>query len=366
MELARRFQWLALTLPVVLAAGATLARPAPPGALGAGRLPDRACPASVASEAGSPAGKPAWYRLESVLDAGGTLTGQRLTVGRGTTRWSDVLPPESFATGPVGGRVVVGDDDGQRSRLRLLDTVRGCWTALGTEADVVRSAVLAPDGTRVYEHRVERGTRRDMGVWQRELGARADGSVSVLAALAPDTAYGPTYTTSLLAAEDGRVVVSACGERVCRTRVLDPSTGAVARTDGTGPAAGLAGDRLVALAACDGLPCTLEAVDLASGSTTLLGEADGPAVALPDGSGLVVLVDDGGLGVARAGTGAGEGAIPGTAGLAPVGVASTSRSGIETPRGCVAVAPGGVVADPSAVRFLDPAALQFTAGEVLP
>ena len=62
-----------------------------------------ACRAAVAARPSS-AG-PAWFRMDAVLDAAGTLTGQRLTLGvvGGRARLL-VLPPESFASGPVRGR----------------------------------------------------------------------------------------------------------------------------------------------------------------------------------------------------------------------------------------------------------------------
>jgi len=365
MELTGRIRWLALALPVALAAAASVVRPAPPGVLAGGPLPEHACAPGAARTAPDGAG-PAWYRMDPVLGADGTLSAQRLTVGRGTARWSATLPAESFASGPVGGRVLVGDDDGQHSRLRLLDTGLGCWSTLGTTSDVIRSAILAPDGARLYDHRVARGTRRDLGTWQRVLGGHPAAALRVLPGLPEDAAYGPTFSTSLLVAGDGRLIESACGERACRTRVLDPATGAVATVNGTGPAAGLVGGRLVAFAPCDGLPCAVNAIDLASGTATPLDEADGPVVAAPDTAGVVVLADDGGLGVVRIGPGAADLHVPSADGLVPVVASSTASSGIEAPRGHIAVAPGGRVSDPSLVRFLDPAALQLSAGEVLP
>ena len=127
--------------------------------------------------------------------------------------------------------------------------------------------------------------------------------------------------------------------------MVDPGTGAIATVDGTGPAAGLADGRLIAFEPCDGLPCGVDAVDLGSGAATRLGKADGPVLAAPDARGLIVLADKGGLGVA---------------------IGSTADSGAEAPSGLVAVAPGGLVENPSAVRFLDPATLKVTLGEVLP
>ncbi len=368
MELARRTRWIALSLPVALAAAAALARPAPPGVLAAaGPAAERACAqeASADGDSGAAAGG-AWYRLDPRLDARSTLVGRVLTAGRGSARWTAELPPESFASGPVGGRVLVGDDDGQRSRLRLFDTSRGCWSVVGTEASVIRSALLTADASGLYEHRVDRATRRDLGVWQRD--GRVPGDTRrVLPGLDPSPAYGPTFSTTLVLADDGRLAVSSCGERACRTRVLDPATGATSTAGGTGPAAGVVGDQLVALQACDGLPCPVRAIDLASGTASALGgPATGAAVLATDGSGLVVVPDERGLRVVRARGAAPTSDVPGTSGLAPVPRTSTSETGFEAPLGLVAVAPGGTAADPSLVRLLDPATLQITAGEVLP
>ncbi|MHB8958428.1 MAG: hypothetical protein ACYDAN_02260 [Candidatus Limnocylindrales bacterium] len=368
MELARRTRWIALSLPVAMAAAAALARPAPPGVLAAaGPVAERACAqeASADGDSGEVSGG-AWYRLDPTLDARGTLVGRVLTAGRGSARWTAELPPESFASGPVGGRVLVGDDDGHRSRLRLFDTRRGCWSAVGSEASVIRSALLTADASGLYEHRVDRATRRDLGVWQRD-GREPGHPRRVLPGLEPSPAYGPTFSTTLVMADDGRLTVSSCGELACRTRVLDPATGTMSTAEGTGPAAGVVGDRLVALEACDGLPCPVRAIDLASGAASALGGgAMGVAVIATGGSGLVVVPGERGLHVVRARDAARTADVPDTSGLAPVPRTSTSETGFEAPRGLVAVAPGGSAADSSLIRLLDPASLQITAGEVLP
>lgn len=362
MELAGRIRWLALAAPVALAAVASPTLPASTGALAAMPAAERPCPAASA-RARAPS-RPAWYRLDAVLDARGTLVGQQLVAGVGEERWSASLPPESFASGPVGALVLVGDDDGERSRLRTLDAAAGCWAEVGTSSDVVRSAVLMPGGQRAYEHRVERATRRDLGVWERDLETGRAGASPLLAGLPPDPAYGPTFATSVLAAADGRLVVSSCGERACRTRVVDPASGQVAAVGGTGPAAGVVGGRLIALEACGGLPCPLDAFDLASGDRERLRDAGGLAVVAPDPPGAIVLAGEDGLEVLR--LGARAAAVPGTAGLVPLLAASTAVSGAEAPRGRVALAPDGLVTDPAAIRFLDPAALQPVPSEVLP
>ncbi len=367
MELARRTRWIALTLPVALAAVAALARPAPPGVLAAGPQPERACAQAPDMDGNSTTvadGSP-WYRLDPMLDAKGSLVGRTLTAGRGSVRWTAELPPESFASGPVGGRVLVGDDDGRRSRLRLFDTGRGCWTTVATEASVIRSALLTADASGLYEHRVDRATRRDLGVWQRD-GRAPNATRQILPGLDSVAEYGPTFSTTLLLADDGQLAVSSCGERACRTRVVDPATGATSRASGTGPAAAVLSGRLLVLEACDGLPCPVRSIDLASGESSALGAAMGSAVLAAGGSGLVVFPGERGLRIATTRGAAAISDVPGSSGLAPVPRTSTSESGFEAPRGRVAVAPGGSVADPALVRLLDPATLQITAGEVLP
>ena len=202
MESGRWMRWLG---PAALLALVGAVAPAgPPGALAMARFgtataavegvprtvqacapDDRAAPTKGAP--GDAKGGPAWFRLEAVLDPGGTLVGQRLTAGpvAGSSR-TLALPPESFASGPVGGRVLVGDDDGTVSVLRLLDVARGCWTVVAREPAVIRGAVLAPDGASSWEHRVDRASRADLGVWRRTLSGGP--AVRVLPGLAVDAA----------------------------------------------------------------------------------------------------------------------------------------------------------------------------------
>jgi len=137
-----------------------------------------------------------WFRLDALMDAAGTLTGQRLTVGRlGAGGRTIDLPPESFATGPWDGRVLIGADDGARSRLSLVDVGAACATVLAEENAVVRAALVTPDGSAVVEHRVDRATRADLGVWRVPIdGGR---SRRVVAGLTADARYGRTFSTEL-------------------------------------------------------------------------------------------------------------------------------------------------------------------------
>lgn len=345
-------RWLRLApLALAVAAGAVgIGRPM----AGAAGDPPWEPPPCPAGEASGPPGTAAWYRLDPALDRQGALASMRLTVGSAGERgrWL-ALAPESFASGPVGGRVLAGSDDGSASYIRLLDPVRGCASAVADEAAVIRSAVLAADGRSLYEHRVDRRTRADLGVWRRPIGAdgAADGAaVLVLPGLAADAEHGPTFTTELLSADGGRIVVSSCGIAACRDRVLDPSDGSVARVDHVGPALGVSGGLLVARAACAGDPCAILAVDLATSARRTLVDAAHTAV-VRSGS-LVYEAPDGrvaGLVLAT-----GRLSDPVEAGGAPMAGGSLAMAGAEAPGDAVALAPGGrptyaglIVFDPS-------------------
>jgi hypothetical protein len=247
--------------------------------------------------------------------------------------------------------VLVGDDDGTRSRLRVVDVAAGCAVELGREASVVRSAVLAADGSTAWEHRVNRATRADEGVWRRQHAG--GGAVRVLPGLAVEAGYGPTFSTELLPAADGRLAVASCGEERCRIRVLDPGTGQVARIDGAGSLLGLEGGRAIAYAACPGLPCAVESIDIGSGRrTTLVADAGPAALAVAARPALVHERSDGRLETVdlvtlRRTLLAGHG--PGS----PVRVGSMATGGADVPAGRVLVAPGGGFADPAALRVVD-------------
>ena len=120
-------------------------------------------------------------RLDPIV-VDGAYVGQRLSVGAGGAPPKRIdLAAESFATGPTGGVVLIGSDDGRRSQLSLVDVTGGCAWAIGSSTDVVRSATVSSDGRSVIESRVDRRTRADLGIWRRPF----DGTppVRVLAAI---------------------------------------------------------------------------------------------------------------------------------------------------------------------------------------
>lgn len=353
-------RWLRLA-PIVAVVAA--------GALGAGRSvlgapPPAAwdpppCPTADGGGPSRPDGI-AWYRLDPVLDETGTLAARRLELGIAGERALRLdLPPESFASGPVAGRVLAGDDDGDRSRLRLLDPGRACAATLAEEPSVIRSAVMDPRGDAVLEHRVDRATRADLGVWRRPLDGTP--AVRLLAGLDADPRSGRTFSTDLLVAVDGRIVVSSCGLGSCRVRVLDPSSGGVAVVRGTGPALGVVGGSVLARAACPGQPCPVMAVHLASGArSVLVGDAHAAVLAGPAGDRVVAEVPGGGLVVVDVASG--RATTPGEASGTPLRRGSTAVAGVDTPPGDVALAPGGRPGNP-ATRVLDPVANQSWALE---
>ncbi len=220
-----------------------------------------------------------WFTLDPVVDQDGTLTGQRLRIGIGPdrARYLD-LPPESTAAGPFGRLVLAVADDGYRSELRGFDRIADCWWALGSDTDVVRRATVDPAGVAIHEHRVDRETRADLGVWRRPL----DGSAATqqLPPLPPDESVGVTFSTTLTWSVEGdRLAVQSCGAVQCRTRVLDPATGHIELLSGSGQGelVGLVGDRAVAYAACQGLPCALLAIEVPTGVATRIVPAAGLA-----------------------------------------------------------------------------------------
>jgi hypothetical protein len=338
----------------MLAAVATLASggPAVPRATDTSWQPPP-CSGTAAPLAHGTAATRAWYRMDPVLDRTATLASQRLTVGMAGRVVGQVeLPPESFATGPVHGLLLVGDDDGSRSRLRLIDLVRDCVRAETLEPAVIRSAVFDPDVTAVWEHRVDRATREDLGVWRRAPDAAE--AVPVLAGLAPDAVHGPTFTTELRPSADGHLVVASCGATACRTRILDPATGRVQAVDDTGPALGFTGGRLIAYARCAETVCPIVALDPATGQQTTVADDAGPAeLGGTDDSSLVFRAADGILTTLELPT-LRRVAVPGATTMAPVRRGSAATAGADLAPGSLLLAVGSSAGGPDAAS-IDPA-----------
>jgi hypothetical protein len=297
-------------------------------------------------------GTAAWMRLDPRLDVDGALVGQRLWVGiheRGSARVMD-LPAESFAAGPFGRVVLVGADDGRTSSLFTVDVATGCTSSVAQEADVIRRATISPAGDMVFESRVDRTSRADLGIWRRPLDASRSAS-RVIDPLPADTRFGRTWSTEFAWSVDGEALaVQSCGDLACRTRVVATDTGAarvrLLDDPALGPLVGVAGTRLVTYEACRGLPCPIVAVDIDSGARTPLSGAAGFAVlTAPDGEPRLVHEADGTSGrhlraVSPDGRNASDlGPIPTTLRLTPDG--PRSGTGTRLPTGWVLLSPEG-------------------------
>ena len=348
MEVVRRTRLPAALATIAVVGAIALARPA---GLHAGDPPwtPPPCPQDAASA--PPPAMGTWFSMDPVLNPSGVLAGQRLSLGdaSGAARRLD-LPAESFASGPEGGHVLVGDDDGSRSRLRLVDVAAGCAADLGQEASVIRSAILSRDGLTSWEHRVNRTTRRDEGIWRRAVAAGP--AQLVLSAPASDARFGTTWTTTLDWADDGRLAVASCGASACRVRLLDPSTGRVETVAGTGALIGVAAGRVIAYDTCTGLPCPILAVDIASGRRTTLADAWGSAALGGDQGRTLAYESDRGLAALDAGTGAPI-AVPDAGDSSPVFGGSAATSGVELPAGSLLLAPRGHLGRVAPGRRLD-------------
>ena len=346
MEVIRFARALVPLAAIALIGAPGVARPAVPGAADPPWDPP-ACRGAVAAPTVS-AGTTR-YRLDAALAAAGSLAGQRLKIGIvGGLERQVTLPAESFATGPVRGLVLVGDDDGTRSRLRAVDPARGCAWTIAAESAVIRSAIFATDAGSTWEHRVDRATRADLGVWRRAIGG---GTASRVApGLAPDVAHGRTFATDLRWALDGRLVIASCGELACRTRLVDPATGLAEATSRTGPVLGVAGTRVIAYAVCPGLPCAVTATDPSTGAAeTLVAEAGAAALA----GGSLVYEHDGHLAKLDLRTRA-VSDVPGSDGFVPVASGSGATAGMDLPAGTMLLAGSGQRPAPSTARRYDP------------
>jgi hypothetical protein len=368
-------RWLRTIGPGVVALGAVVAisssagaardRPWAPFACAGGGVERVAAVRDRPGPALADLGSTAWMRLDPSLDVDGALVGQRLWVGiheRGSARVMD-LPAESFAAGPFGRVVLVGADDGASSRLFTVDVATGCTSSVAEEATVIRRATIGPAGDTVFESRVDRTSRADLGIWRRPLDASRPAS-RVLDPLPADTRFGRTWSTEFAWSVDGgALAVQSCGEVACRTRVASTDGGAaragVIDDPRLGPLVGFAGTRLVTYEACRGLPCPIVAVDLVSGARTPLAGAAGSAVLTASGAETRLVHEAAGPSGPRLRSVAPDGRDASDLGPIPTGLRLTTdgaRSGTATvlPAAWVLLSPDGrlpLVADPSGPRL---------------
>jgi hypothetical protein len=323
----------------------------PPGdAVAAASQPAPAAPADVHNEA--------WLRLDPVLDGEGALRGARFAAGVGDSRAEPVadLPPESFASGPFGRIVLVGSDDGASSRLMAYDVAGACTWVLATERDVIRRATVDPAGATIYETRVDRTSRADLGVWQRRL----DGGPArrILRPLPADVRFGRTFSTEFTWAADGeRLAVQACGEVACRIRIIarDGSLAGELEAPDLGVLVGFDGDRAVTYGACRGWPCPIVSVDVRTGTRLTLDANGGPAVVAPTSEGARLVLETARATARTLRAMALDGTTVSDLGPVPDGLGlgfGPQRSAVATrlPEGWILLAPDPTSSDGPAVR----------------
>jgi len=238
--------------------------------------------------------QPARVASDALLTSRGELTGRRMAIERQSDEPVVIsLPPESFVAGARGATVVYGWHSLQQgSEVRLIDAETGCDRRLARPTEVVRSALLAPDGGSLFVHRVGKADRRDLGVTRHDL--TSGGQMQVVEPLPVSDTFGPTFATNLSWSADGtELAVQSCGADRCRTRVLDAATGEVAvyAGDGHGSLIGFDRSQLVTWDTCHWAPCAVLAIDRATGeASTFAEEAFDASLSWSDGD-LVLIVD---------------------------------------------------------------------------
>jgi hypothetical protein len=255
-------------IAAVAAGVAAIASPSPPMTV---RLTDLPGCAERRPEPDPPGA--AWWRMSARAGPDGELAGWRLVTGAGDRRTVDVvLPPESGASGPVDGAVVVVADDGRASTIALLDARTGCREVAVRRPEVIRRAVLDPTGRILAFHAVDRATRADLGVESLDLHGDSIAARRVVppfdVEFAESSGVGTPWSTGLTwTADSAELAVQSCSPSACAIRVADvDGAGLQAYVD---PAQGelvtIDRDRLVTWEACLGLPCGLRVHDRRAG-----------------------------------------------------------------------------------------------------
>ena len=291
----RRVVILGPPLVMVLTVGSGF-RGAPGVAAGSLALPTQlvACVAPDATATAAPGSADGtWWDQRPITDVQGSLTGWTVTIGAPRARSLALdLPPGSFVSGPIQGRILATVEDGAHSTIEVIDTTARCSRSLPIERSIARRAVLTRDGSTALVHLLERGTRTDLGTWQVPL----DGSRPTQLLVPPTTellrraGIKRVWSTDLILSADGaRLAVQSCDPDRCLTRVLDVATGAIATIDREhGSIIGIVGRMLITRAACPGLPCDILAWDLGTGRSKAIATGTAGAAVTRDGRVVVI------------------------------------------------------------------------------
>ena len=159
--------------------------------------------------------------------------------------------------------MLVGDDDGTRSRLRAVDPAASCASTVAVEAAVIRSGDPRSG---------PRGRRTSTASTGARARTSASGGVPPAAERRCRSCRGSRRTPATARPSrrtcDGRPTGASRSRRAARSRVARGSStrrpGRVVATAGTGPVVGVLDSRVIAYDVCPGFPCGLLAVDPAT------------------------------------------------------------------------------------------------------
>lgn len=337
-------RWLSAPLAIV-AVGLLLTRLQPGAEAGGRTQPPKAGVCAGAAPLGARGaidaaalarGRGTWWRLVDNLDANGELMGRTLFAGRAAkTTLTMPLAQESMARGPVAGLLVVTNDDGNSSEIRVVSIANGCSWLVHRDANVVRSAILDPFGAVAYAHLVQRETRQDLGIF-RVAGGDPEATLErILDPLGRQPDLGAIWATELRLDPNGAALaVQSCSDLGCLTRVVTlagfgkPVT--VVRGEGQGSIIGFAGDRIVTWGFCAGMPCELQAWTAGQGTPARLVDRAAGAGLTRDGRYLVYVTDGTGRTVRVDLMTSVSAVIKGAAaGELPIGASVTATSGYD-------------------------------------
>lgn len=234
------------------------------------------------------------YQGRGAIDDEAVLTGYVLTVQiEDGTEITTNLPVESIFAGQFGALLLYSlDTDRTGSEVHAIDVRTGCDLVLVKPADVVRAVTVDPNGEYIYVKTVRRDTREDLGVWRYEVGGKQGEAV---VDPMPATDYGPSWYTTLAWSADGQsLVIDACRQAVCATRIRDLVTGKVEDfLDPHGQVIGVNDLQLFAFAATDHRPGDLLAINRADATVRIIAGEVVTAKLRPDGETLWIETLDG-------------------------------------------------------------------------
>lgn len=200
------------------------------------------------------------------LDRTGTLTGWMVAIDQARAEQLRFrLPAESAVSEPIDGRAVVTADDGTRSTIAVVSAAGRCANRIASFDAVVRSGILRSRDGAVWFHAVDRSSRRDLGVWSVTApGAEPTLLINALGARDPSVRrVGRVFHTALRLTGGGdRLAVQSCGERSCRTRVVDLASRQEWRIDdpAQGPLVALDRTRASFGEPCHDAPCQVRTI----------------------------------------------------------------------------------------------------------